>query len=270
MCWRTQNSQGDSRSGKKLVKTLFSWNRPPSFVLKSWWQRALAGCVDCWTLCLTPISLWCSHSDESKKMVRVSFLKITLLIDMPAFADSGKSSHRFESSRVQRESFTCVFLLDLHPLCIRAGDKGSWIDVLKNTKMAGRFPRRATEIILRVWSSFIWNATILEDKTLCLWFATMGTIWEGLCYGLRLWGPMTWQPLIVCGCVYTTLKRKGLKWWIRELPTLNILFANPLMYDWNCGRLYAKGLLLGMSKIQNSKAVLQLYRNAYGINWISL
>ena len=38
--------------------------------------------------------------DESEQVVRVGFLNITLLMEIPSFADSRKSSHKFKSSRV--------------------------------------------------------------------------------------------------------------------------------------------------------------------------
>ena len=52
-------------------------------------------------------------SDESENVVRVSFLKTTLLMEMSSFADSGNSSHRVRSSIVRQVSFT--FLLALLP-----------------------------------------------------------------------------------------------------------------------------------------------------------
>ena len=49
------------------------------------------------------------HSEESEKVVIVGFRNMTLLIDIPVFADSKNSSHKSRSSRVRLDSFTLVF-----------------------------------------------------------------------------------------------------------------------------------------------------------------
>ena len=51
------------------------------------------------------------HSDDSKKVVMVGFLKTTLFIEMPSFADSRNYSQRSRLSRVRLEIFNLVLRL---------------------------------------------------------------------------------------------------------------------------------------------------------------
>ena len=53
------------------------------------------------------------HSYESKKVVMVVFLQITLFMEMPSFADSRNSSHRSRSSMVRLKISTLVLRLDI-------------------------------------------------------------------------------------------------------------------------------------------------------------
>ena len=56
------------------------------------------------------------HSGESEKVVMVGLLKITLLMEMPYFADFRNSSQRSRSSRVRLESLTLVLRLAIASL----------------------------------------------------------------------------------------------------------------------------------------------------------
>ena len=51
------------------------------------------------------------HSSESDNVVMIGFLKITILMDMPYFADSRNSSQRSRSSKARLESLTLVLRL---------------------------------------------------------------------------------------------------------------------------------------------------------------
>ena len=51
------------------------------------------------------------HSDESEKVVMVGFLKITLLMEMPSFADSGNYIQRSSSSSMRLERLTLFLYL---------------------------------------------------------------------------------------------------------------------------------------------------------------
>ena len=51
------------------------------------------------------------HFEESKKVVMVGFLKITLLMEMPYFSDNKNSSQSSRSSRVRLESLTLIYVL---------------------------------------------------------------------------------------------------------------------------------------------------------------
>ena len=79
-------------------------------------SRVKACCSSSVKLYLQPIPVFgkkppIPHSDESEKVVMVGFLKITLLMEMPSFADSGNYIQRSSLSRMRLERLTLFLYL---------------------------------------------------------------------------------------------------------------------------------------------------------------